>query len=147
MISKETLYRVRHPERVKESQRKWRAAHPGWWRKYAGTTGRVAQQRAYHEKNRERRRIATRARYAANPEKFIQWSRRHQALVAGSMIGTVSYEEIVKRDRGICGICGEPVEPCDRSFDHIVPVSKGGPHSMANVQLAHLVCNKRKGAR
>lgn len=30
------------------------------------------------------------------------------------------------------------------SLDHILPLSLGGAHSMANVQLAHLSCNHTK---
>jgi 5-methylcytosine-specific restriction endonuclease McrA len=33
------------------------------------------------------------------------------------------------------------------SLDHIVPVSLGGTHTWANVQLAHLRCNVSKGNR
>jgi len=33
------------------------------------------------------------------------------------------------------------------SLDHIVPVSLGGMHSMANVQCAHLFCNLSKNNR
>jgi 5-methylcytosine-specific restriction endonuclease McrA len=32
-------------------------------------------------------------------------------------------------------------------MDHIVPFAAGGTHEPANVQLAHRVCNSRKGAR
>jgi 5-methylcytosine-specific restriction endonuclease McrA len=32
------------------------------------------------------------------------------------------------------------------TFDHIRPRSKGGADDPANLQLAHAVCNKRKGA-
>jgi 5-methylcytosine-specific restriction endonuclease McrA len=30
--------------------------------------------------------------------------------------------------------------------DHIIPVILGGTHTWDNVQIAHLVCNQRKGA-
>lgn len=35
--------------------------------------------------------------------------------------------------------------PMSASVDHIVPLSRGGEHSMANVQCAHLSCNSSKG--
>lgn len=55
-------------------------------------------------------------------------------------------EAVYDCSRGICGICREPV-PFERfSIDHIVPLSRGGAHSMVNLQLAHLSCNARKGA-
>lgn len=57
----------------------------------------------------------------------------------------------------ICGICGQPVEkengkwkykfphPLSPCIDHIIPIDKGGhPSDMANLQLAHLSCNRQK---
>jgi 5-methylcytosine-specific restriction endonuclease McrA len=53
--------------------------------------------------------------------------------------------------KGICQICGEPVEynrgSQDRmaaTIDHIVPLSKGGKHQYDNCQLAHRICNSLK---
>lgn len=62
--------------------------------------------------------------------------------------------DIIERDQATCGICRKKVDlslvhpdPMSRSLDHIVPLSKGGTHDPANVQLAHLVCNVSKGNR
>lgn len=60
-------------------------------------------------------------------------------------------DEIFARDNWICGICREPVNrqavwPA-RDFatiDHIKPLVKGGGHTRANVQCAHLICNTKK---
>ena len=35
-------------------------------------------------------------------------------------------------------------EPLAATLDHIVPLSCGGEHSEANVQLAHFLCNSTK---
>jgi 5-methylcytosine-specific restriction endonuclease McrA len=32
-------------------------------------------------------------------------------------------------------------------MDHIVPISKGGTHTLDNVQMAHRFCNLSKGNR
>lgn len=62
------------------------------------------------------------------------------------------------RDNGICHICGDPCdyEDCTRegnnvtvgitypSIDHVIPLSKNGLHSWANVRLAHHYCNAIK---
>jgi 5-methylcytosine-specific restriction endonuclease McrA len=60
--------------------------------------------------------------------------------------------EIFERDGWFCGICDEPVDgslrwpdPYSASLDHIVPLVRGGHHTRANAQLAHLTCNIRKG--
>lgn len=62
--------------------------------------------------------------------------------------------DVYERDEWVCGLCSEPVEhtlswpdPMSPSLDHVLPLSKGGHHVMENVQLAHLSCNVRKGAR
>ena len=64
----------------------------------------------------------------------------------------VTYEpinrfDVFERDGWLCGICGGPVSREDASIDHILPISKGGPHTLENVQCAHLLCNSKKGAR
>ena len=58
----------------------------------------------------------------------------------------ITPREIFRRDLGLCGICGEWVQPRHVSIDHKVPLSKGGTHTRDNVQLAHLKCNKIKGS-
>lgn len=66
----------------------------------------------------------------------------------------VSLAAIIIRDGLNCGICGGVVDldirwpaPMSKSLDHIYPLSKGGPHTNLNCQLAHLRCNLSKGAR
>lgn len=34
-----------------------------------------------------------------------------------------------------------------RSLDHVIPLNKGGPHTLANVATAHLRCNISKKDR
>jgi hypothetical protein len=59
---------------------------------------------------------------------------------------------LIERDAGCCKICGWRVEvsrcvphPLAPTIDHVIPISKGGLHTQANVQLAHFICNSRKG--
>ena len=63
-------------------------------------------------------------------------------------------ESIYDRDGWVCQLCGLPVDrtlvwpdPASKSLDHIVPLVAGGAHSRLNTQLAHWICNVRKGAR
>lgn len=57
------------------------------------------------------------------------------------------------RDGWRCGICARPVDrllafpnPLSGLIDHTVPVALGGSNAEANLQIAHLICNWRKGA-
>ena len=45
---------------------------------------------------------------------------------------------------GVCGICGEDVDPLDYELDHTMPLSLGGEHSFDNVTVAHRDCNQHK---
>lgn len=47
----------------------------------------------------------------------------------------------------VCGICNRDVPPNDVHIDHIQALANGGAHEESNLQVAHSLCNKRKGAR
>jgi 5-methylcytosine-specific restriction endonuclease McrA len=38
-------------------------------------------------------------------------------------------------------------DPMRVSLDHVIPISKGGSHTYANTQCAHLLCNIQKNNR
>ena len=59
----------------------------------------------------------------------------------------VDFTFVLCRDAGICGICQYPVDPTDWHLDHVIPLSKGGHHTYANVQVAHPDCNQHKHGR
>jgi 5-methylcytosine-specific restriction endonuclease McrA len=48
------------------------------------------------------------------------------------------------RDHGRCRQCGSTEQ---LHFDHVIPVSKGGANTVANIQLLCGPCNRTKGAR
>jgi 5-methylcytosine-specific restriction endonuclease McrA len=58
---------------------------------------------------------------------------------------TVTPLVVLEEADGLCGICGEDVDPFDYHIDHIVPIPDGGDHCYENVQLAHPSCNVEKG--
>ena len=69
-----------------------------------------------------------------------------------------TYRKIRKKifaTQSVCAICGRPVnfdlkfpDPWSPTVDHIIPISKGGsPADMANMQLAHLQCNRLKASK
>lgn len=71
----------------------------------------------------------------------------------------ITLSKLYKRDHGVCQLCGglcdwndykiiDGIKVCGNTYpskDHIIPVSKGGKESWDNVQLAHRICNSRKG--
>lgn len=96
------------------------------------------------------------------PEKvrvwMAQWRASHRlercqskaerrALKKALTVERVSYKEIWERDKGICYLCGNPVQWEDHHFDHVIPLSRGGPHSKDNIRVTHAKCNLKKGNR
>jgi 5-methylcytosine-specific restriction endonuclease McrA len=69
----------------------------------------------------------------------------------------LNVRELAQRDGTDCALCLKPVDMSLRksdpggfmcpSIDHITPRSRGGLDEAANLQLAHLLCNIRKGTR
>lgn len=65
-----------------------------------------------------------------------------------------SPEQLRKRDGADCQLCRSEVDmtlrhpnPLCPSVDHVLPRARGGTNDPENLQLAHLVCNLRKGTR
>lgn len=69
---------------------------------------------------------------------------RHTGPIA---LGREDNHLLARRDRWICGLCGEKILPRDMTRDHVIPRSRGGRDVWANVVSAHRSCNSRKGAR
>jgi len=57
---------------------------------------------------------------------------------------TVSRREVLRRDRQTCQYCSRRTH---LTLDHVVPRSKGGPHTWDNVVTACERCNSLKGDR
>jgi 5-methylcytosine-specific restriction endonuclease McrA len=71
----------------------------------------------------------------------------YRARKRGAFVEDVEPLVVLERDDGVCGICGEDVDPTFFDIDHVIPLARGGEHSYRNVQVAHRRCNARKGAR
>ena len=72
---------------------------------------------------------------------------------------SVNLDDLIKRDGLCCALCGGTCDLNDKqtingvvicgnnypSIDHIKAMAKGGSHTWDNVQVAHRICNARKG--
>jgi 5-methylcytosine-specific restriction endonuclease McrA len=74
-----------------------------------------------------------------------------RARAHGAQVEWFAVTEVYERDAWRCWICGQPVDPAlrapdplSKSIDHVVPISEGGPHTRANVKLAHAACNSKR---
>lgn len=81
-------------------------------------------------------------------------TQRRRALLSDPDAEMIDRDAVGDRDAWRCGLCDRRVHrelawpnPMSASLDHIVPLSRGGKHVLANVQISHLSCNVAKGNR
>lgn len=132
-------------------------------------TGASEWQSTYYRANREERlrygrtwredHIEDVQRYAKeyreiHPEVYRRGKAKRRALKLSAYKESVNDSAVFKRDRWICGICHEAINPSLRhpdpmsaSRDHIIPLSRGGEESYTNSQATHLRCNLKKHNR
>ena len=121
ILAKSKQYREEHPGYADESKRKYRETH----RKECNQ--RIANWAQTHKLER------------ANNEA------RRRATKVQNGVAIFDINDIIKRDKSLCGICGKKVLRKDLAFDHIIPIACGGGHIPSNVQVSHCWCNSRKG--
>jgi 5-methylcytosine-specific restriction endonuclease McrA len=83
-----------------------------------------------------------RARRKANKN-----ARRRARAFGATEVEEIDSYFVRQRDNELCHLCGRWVSVHDASLDHVVPLAKGGQHTLDNVKLAHKVCNSKKGDR
>ena len=88
-------------------------------------------------------------RYRGGPPvrriKKMQLAHEARARKLGIDWDTIDLRDVYAFHGGVCGICREGVELGEFTVDHVVPVSRGGPHLFHNLQPAHAACNSLKG--
>lgn len=112
----------------------------------ANKTARQRQAREWYAANKTRVKAARERRREAYNLYSREYARRRDARKRANGFERVDYDRIKTRDGMICHICGRRATAKTLSFDHLIPISKGGPHTEDNIAVAHLRCNQRRGA-
>lgn len=116
-------------------------------------------QAIYHKKwyqeHKESKLSSNAAWFAANPDKFNEYQRtyfqsnqdkwklkghRRRALKLHGGVYSVTVKEITNMMKRPCFYCGEE----SKHIDHIIPLSRGGRHSIGNLIQACASCNLSK---
>lgn len=98
-------------------------------------------------KERQRSSYWDDAHVAARADRANGYMHKRRALVRGTTTEGFTRSEVFARDRGFCHLCGKKVDPRHWHLDHIIPLSRGGPHTKANVAVSHPRCNLKKGVK
>lgn len=112
------------PMKGREDARRWRESNPGKAKDV---------RRRHYERNKE-------AIAAAGAEKN---ARRKARYTAGD-VTLDTWRAVIAMHDGCCVYCGERAR---MTMDHIVPLSRGGEHSLSNLVPACGSCNSSKGAK
>jgi 5-methylcytosine-specific restriction endonuclease McrA len=145
-------------------RRAWRAAHPEAAKKRKRKpltpeqkARRAANGKAYRAANRERIRAWQTAWYQANreakAERSAQWwadhkdwstNRNHRRRADGRAFVVLErdWRRLLERYRHCCAYCGAPHPKLQR--EHVIPLSRGGAHSIGNLLPSCPSCNLRK---
>lgn len=103
----------------------------------------------HYRENREQILQARAAYYAENPEKVGISAARRRAIVKQVPIGDLKMIEAwhrkwKKKAMVRCHWCKKKIPGCRGHTDHVIPISKNGPHSLENLVIACARCNFRK---
>ncbi|UIW13337.1 HNH endonuclease [Mycobacterium phage Marge] len=102
---------------------------------------------ARYLKERERRLAYSREYQKRNPDVPKRAKRKRRALIAGRETFTITQRDwlrLVRRHNHRCFYCEAPGP---MSMDHVVPISRGGRHSIGNIVPACISCNSSKRDR
>lgn len=121
--------------------------------KYGGRLRRASRCRAcqssyaaaWRERNKESLAAKKRAEREAHPAAYRTWKYNHRARKYGaSDLSEAELAPLLDRFGEPCSYgCGRPAT----TLDHVVPLSRGGAHSVANLALACRQCNAQKRER
>lgn len=75
--------------------------------------------------------------------KYVCASRR-RARVRNAYHESVDRMDVFKRDKYRCQVCNDKVTESTGHIDHVMPISKGGSHTLCNLQLLCSTCNIKK---
>lgn len=143
-----------NPDKVREEQRRRRAANPEWgeqsresarqWRAN-NLEAALENARRWREENPDRVRESYRTWAAANPEARrvrdnARRARKAQATICGPLTARV-YAGVISS--GPCVYCGEPAA----EVDHVRPLARGGVEHSVNLVPACKSCNSGKKDR
>lgn len=158
-----------NPEKGRSYQRKWRAANPELV-KQTQLRAKAARKASYPQR-REVIQARIRKYRATNPHKIREYNQRayiknrekilhaaartqdkRRAVKIGAPLGdTLVIEQWQKSIRLMewvrCHWCGTKVNGKKVHFDHVVPLSKSGSHSIENLCASCPDCNYHKSAR
>jgi 5-methylcytosine-specific restriction endonuclease McrA len=133
-----STYYATHREQKREYQRRYRQENPH----------KVAEgRRRYYEANRTKVLAYQRRYNEENPLKGQLRRATRRAQQCGAVVIPFTVDDMLRnweeRDLYGCAFCGGPYE----EIEHVMPLSRGGEHSLANIVPSCIKCNRGVGGK
>jgi 5-methylcytosine-specific restriction endonuclease McrA len=150
-------YRKRNPSKNQEYRARWKAKNPNYdsqyyqknrekllknmaeWRK-ANFQRKAETDRAWALANQDKVKVNAKNYYLRHPAKNSQNRQLRRARLRNARIYKVREKDLLKILRSPCVYCGCKGE----QVDHIIPLSRGGTHSIGNLASSCARCNLSK---
>lgn len=176
LCSSQAVYREEHGESIQARKRQWAKEnaesiaekhHSYYLENRDRLTMNMRQRRELNperiRKEKQEEYKKHRGRYLSNvqrwqsenKERVREYKRKSKLLrqaVQAIALSAQSLESIYREQRGRCYYCGVEMNnvakgPKMRTLEHILPIVRGGAHSLNNVAWVCLHCNTSKGAK
>jgi len=120
---------------------------------YQTDKGKAANAKAvknYRKNNLEKRRASALAYYYTDRGKenvYMNNKKRRARQNNAPVVESFTRQDILDKWGTDCHICKKPVDVLDWHMEHVLPLVKGGEHSLTNVKPSHPKCNLVKGTK
>jgi hypothetical protein len=140
--AQENKERLKHLARkyYLENPEKFRLASKKWAENNRDTV--AAKNKQWRLDNPEKQKELNAKWRKSNPEKNLLYAHNRRARTIDNGIFDISNKQIAKLLQAGCVYCGGSAE----HLDHVIPIARGGSHSIGNLVGACASCNLSKGA-
>jgi 5-methylcytosine-specific restriction endonuclease McrA len=149
--------RMRRAEEIADQIRaRWAAE---WLRPFRIERGRYQNDPEFREWAKAKSRQHYWAHLAKNRQKTVEYKRTHQDRVMAHHVRraeriaetsdgtiTVRLTRALKRKASRCAYCDAAMFASDKVTDHMIPLCRGGEHSVRNLVICCRICNGRKAS-
>jgi 5-methylcytosine-specific restriction endonuclease McrA len=135
--AKQKRYREANPEKARDSKNRSVAKRKDYYLKKA-----YEWRDANRERYLENQRRYTREVRVYDKNKCLQWVHKRRDRMRG-VVNPAEWRALVEQYDGKCLCCGR--DDLKMTMDHVIPIIKGGPHLISNIQPLCMPCNRRKG--
>ena len=140
-------WKQKNPQRNALHSKRWRSKNGIRHREYSKNWYRTNRNMALEREKRRYRSDSTRIKNRVktwrsnNKVRIGQYEHRRRAAKMNNGVFVILQKELTRLKMSNCAQCGSKQNV---TFDHIIPISRGGRHSVGNLQPLCLSCNASK---